>query len=294
MATVWQWSGKEVRALREAQRMSIREFAAHLGVSDRMVSKWEAGGERIHPRPVNQAALDTSLSRSGTEVRNRFALFVSANRELPAPPNGDGLRHPVDGKRMVLVEGGPFVAEERTVPEWVPPYYIDVHPTTNGDYARFVAATGHPAPPHWPHGDPPADRFDHPVVFVTWHDAQTYAGWAGKLLPTVAQWVKAAGPGAYPWGEEASTMHCNVRDGRIGSTTPIGSYPDGASPYGVHDLCGNVWEWCSTAIAPGRYALKGGAFTVPLNRAATAAHNDGAASMRDGDTGFRCVAIDLR
>src|SRR5262245_23402082 len=67
------WTGREVRALREARRMSVREFAAHLGVSDRMVSKWEAGGLTIRPRPVNQAALDTSLARASSEVRARFA-----------------------------------------------------------------------------------------------------------------------------------------------------------------------------------------------------------------------------
>ena len=60
MSTVPYWSGREVRALREARRMSVREFAAHLGISDRMVSKWEAGGDTIRPRPLNQAALDTS------------------------------------------------------------------------------------------------------------------------------------------------------------------------------------------------------------------------------------------
>lgn len=56
--------------------MSIRDFAAHLGISDRMVSKWEAGGERIHPRPVNQAALDTSLLRSEVDVQERFSLLL--------------------------------------------------------------------------------------------------------------------------------------------------------------------------------------------------------------------------
>lgn len=62
--------------MREARRMTLREFAAHLGVSDRMVSKWEAGRERICPRPVNQAALDTSLARAGIDVQERFSLLV--------------------------------------------------------------------------------------------------------------------------------------------------------------------------------------------------------------------------
>ncbi|MFR9750552.1 helix-turn-helix domain-containing protein [Nocardia sp. 004] len=70
------WSGREVRALRDAKRMSIREFAAHLGVHERLVSKWEAGGVRVHPRPINQAALDTSLDRSDEVVRARFAALI--------------------------------------------------------------------------------------------------------------------------------------------------------------------------------------------------------------------------
>ncbi|SNY87647.1 hypothetical protein SAMN04244553_4596 [Nocardia amikacinitolerans] len=70
------WSGRETRALRDAKRMSIREFAAHLGVHERLVSKWEAGGSRVHPRPVNQAALDTSLARSDEVVRARFAALI--------------------------------------------------------------------------------------------------------------------------------------------------------------------------------------------------------------------------
>lgn len=296
MATIWRWSGREVRALRAAHRMSIRDFAAHLGVSARMVSKWEAGGAAIHPRPVNQAALDTSLSRSDSEVRVRFAQFVGARRGLPAPlapADAEHLRHPVDGKRMVLIDSGPIGPDGNGRTRWLSAYYLDVYPTTNGDYARFVAATGHPAPPHWPHGDPPPDRFDHPVVFVSWHDAQAYASWSGKALPTRTQWTKAAGPGIYPWGDDPSTSRCNVRDDRIGGTAPVGLFPAGVSAYGVHDLGGNVWEWCSTEVAPGRFALKGGAFTTPLNRAEVSVHHHGPASMRDGDIGFRCAATDL-
>ncbi|HEX6873789.1 MAG TPA: helix-turn-helix transcriptional regulator, partial [Micromonosporaceae bacterium] len=85
MTTVSRWSGREVRALRQARRMSVRDFAAHLGVSDRMVSKWEAGGEGIHPRPVNQEALDTSLARASAEVRARFAAALSGSSP-PARP----------------------------------------------------------------------------------------------------------------------------------------------------------------------------------------------------------------
>lgn len=102
MVTVRQWSGKEVRALREARRMSIREFAEHPGVSARMVSKWEAGGQSIKPRPMNQAALDTSLEHAGDEAQARFALLIDASviasiPEQASTPETTHVRHPADG-----------------------------------------------------------------------------------------------------------------------------------------------------------------------------------------------------
>src|SRR5215831_10153237 len=72
MRPVEHWTGAEVRVLRHARRMSVRQFARHLGVSDRMISKWESGGARIRPRPVNQFALDESLRRCTPFERNRF------------------------------------------------------------------------------------------------------------------------------------------------------------------------------------------------------------------------------
>lgn len=73
---VLRWTGVEARALREARRMSVREFADHLGVSDRIVSRWEAAGDRMRPRPVNEAALDTSLSRADLAMHERFAAAL--------------------------------------------------------------------------------------------------------------------------------------------------------------------------------------------------------------------------
>ncbi|WP_308015661.1 formylglycine-generating enzyme family protein [Streptomyces huiliensis] len=181
-----------------------------------------------------------------------------------------------------------------TLAHLVARFLIDVFPTTNADYARFVEATGHRSPKHW-NADArhPEPGFDHPVVWVTWHDAAAYAEWAGKSLPSSEQWEKAARGAAgraYPWGDNATAAKCNVRDSNILRTTPVSRYRSGVSPFGVYDLCGNVWEWCATSSAPGRYELKGSAFTSPFSRAAPAAFNDAAADMSDDDTGFRCVA----
>jgi len=303
MTTVDRWSGSDVRALREAKRMSLRQFAKHLGISDRMVSKWEAGGNDIHPRPVNQAALDTSLAQSSPEEQARFRLIRSgATGSTPRAdiaeqthPKGNNahIRHPRDGKLMTLVEAGVFLCGPDDKPTWLPAFYLDVYPTTNADYGRFVTATGHRKPVHWTDGRCPKDQLDHPVVFVTWHDAVAYAAWAGKSLPSSQQWEKAARGtfgNTYPWGNSATPPKCNVRENGLRGTTPVDRYHSGTSPYGVYDMCGNVWEWCSTETDLGRHELKGSAFTSSFDRAAPSAFNDASADMYDDDTGFRCAA----
>lgn len=307
MATVivQRWSGREAHALREAKRMSIRTFAAHLGVSERMIAKWESGGETICPRPVNQAALDTSLACSGAEAQERFVRLISRSAQpiLDSPSTSeyslapaDGchqVRHPVDGKLTTLVGAGNFLSGPENELVWLPAFYIDVFPTTNADYARFVASTGHGSPNHWRNPtQPPDDLFNHPVVFVTWYDAAAYAAWAAKGLPSSRQWEKAArgaGGDSYPWGNQSTPAKCNVRDGCVRSTTPVDRYHSGVSRYGVYDMCGNTWEWCSTETRAARYELKGSAFTSPFSRATPSNFNDATADMCDDDTGFRCV-----
>jgi transcriptional regulator with XRE-family HTH domain len=196
MSTVPQWSGREVRALREARRMSVREFATHLGVSDRMVSKWEASGEAIRPRPMNQAALDTSLAMASPEARTRFNQLagprtVHIESARPAAGIRHLVRHPIDGKLMTLVEAGAY-ATEGDDPAWLPAFYIDVLPTTSLDYSRFVTATGHRPPSQWPGGRYLESLADS-LIHVAPTDAQAYATWASKSLPTPAQWDRAAG-----------------------------------------------------------------------------------------------------
>jgi formylglycine-generating enzyme required for sulfatase activity len=195
---------------------------------------------------------------------------------------------------MVEVDGSVFLSGPSNDPLWLPGFYIDVHPVSNADYARFIAATGHSAPQHrTADGAPfPENLGNHPVVFVTWNDATAYAEWAGKALPTSQQWEKAARGTrgtAYPWGDQPTPAKCNVRENGVGNTTPIDCYQSGVSPYGAYDMCGNVWEWCSSETRPGRHELKGGAWTSPFNRATPSSFNDANATMCDDDTGFRCA-----
>jgi formylglycine-generating enzyme len=122
-------------------------------------------------------------------------------------------------------------------------YWIYKHEVTVAQYRKFCAETGHQMPnePFWVWYD------DHPIVSVNWYDAAKYCQWAGVALPTEAQWEKAArgtDGRIFPWGNEWDSRRCNGTYPGIGRTTPVGSYPDGASPYGIMDMAGNVWEWC--------------------------------------------------
>jgi transcriptional regulator with XRE-family HTH domain len=300
VATVERWTGREAKALRTAKRMSLEAFAAHLGISARTLSTWESRGANITIRAVNQAALDTSLRASAPDVHERFVRLADAYETVlpsqdadvvPEPQPKEHERHPLDGKQMARVDAGVYLSGAANAPVWLPTFYIDVFPVTNSDYARFVAATAHQPPAHWLKGKCPDALFDHPVTFVTWYDAMSYASWAGKELPSAQQWEKAARGmrgNVYPWGNQPTAAKCTARESDIGTTTPVSRYHSGVSPYGVYDMCGNTWEWCSTRTEPHRYELKGGAFTSAFSRTVPSSFNDAASTMCDDDTGFRC------
>ncbi|MCX7593904.1 MAG: ergothioneine biosynthesis protein EgtB [Fischerella sp.] len=148
-------------------------------------------------------------------------------------------------------------------------YQIDRYPVTCGQYRTFMTAGGYEnsqwwsaagwkwlqtekvtQPLYW-HDDPVWDN--HPVCGVSWYEAEAYARFVGKRLPTEAEWEKAASWDAkvnrrriYPWGdEEPTSKHCNY-DTNIGKTTAVDTYPSGQSAYGLYDTLGNVWEWTAT------------------------------------------------
>ena len=153
-------------------------------------------------------------------------------------------------------------------------FYMDIHEVTVGEYQEFVQKTGHRAP-DWDKVSRYSPTDQDPIVFVSWHDAMAYAKWKGKRLPTEAEWEKAARGGvpeqSYPWGNTAPDgKQCNFADKNIAQfwwadkdvndgyahTAPVGSYPD--NEYGLHDMAGNVWEWCLDEYDPGFYAISPG------------------------------------
>lgn len=167
---------------------------------------------------------------------------------------------------MVLVPAGPFLMgsldgqpDERPPHQVIlPAFYIDKFEVTHEQYAAFIQATGHKPPIDWPGGKMPAALARHPVVNVSWADADAYARWAGKRLPTEAEWEKAArgtDGRVYPWGNQAdkkSATSEQTKDGKHsdGQICPVGSFPDDVSPYGVMDMAGNAWEWTADWYGP--------------------------------------------
>ena len=233
-----------------------------------------AGG----PVPLNEAA-------------RRFLsdLFALAPKPEPGPPH-----EPPAGYAWVppgeFILGGESGVEAQIAR--LEGFFAARTPVTHAQYARFVAETGRKPPRHWDGRRPPAGLADHPVVYVSWHDAAAYARWAGGRLPTGQEWEEAArgyDGRAYPWGEWAAGR-CNSREAGIGKTSPVGRFsPDGDSPYGLQDAAGNVWEWTDSKYKEGFRVLRGGSFDLSRRFARCAFRLRYSPDFVEPDLGFRVV-----
>ena len=187
-----------------------------------------------------------------------------------------------------------FIGEILQRSVYVDAFYIDKFPVTNAQYAEFADATGHPPPAFWPDGTLPTEKRNHPVTGVNQDDAWAYAKWAGKRLPTEAEWEKAArgiNGLRFPWGNQFDPeVCCWGRSNREGPAA-VGSYPEGASPYGVMDMVGNVAEWCADAPGPGAAFIKGGCYLTKsiVNLRPAARNMSGFTNNRSMFYGFRCA-----
>jgi len=204
---------------------------------------------------------------------------------------------------MVLVAAGPFLFGEKKQPVDLPAFYIDKTEVTNGAYAAFCRAKGHPLPPHFEENKP-----DYPVVWVSFMDAQQYAQWAEKRLPTAREWEKAARGSDgrdYPWGNQRDTARVNLNSQ---GTVPVNDLPNGASPSGALNMVGNVWELVDQSNPPSSndaefqtmvpppgptdlwYTIRGGGFNFP-QLVPDLVWDNGVvpARWKNPNIGFRCV-----
>jgi formylglycine-generating enzyme required for sulfatase activity len=300
---------------------------------NRFFSQFQAHGRR--PGFYKEFTTIADFERKVREDLESF-LVDAVQDAAPSPPVASNIQ--ISGKEYAFVPGGPFtlgtsrdrieeLARLRSRDELsledpahraiVPAYYIGRYPVTQAEYAAFVQATGRPVPyrsdPYskaysWDQSSRafPSMLAEAPVVLVTWRDAAAYCRWIGGRLPSEAEWEKAArGVHAWewPWGDTWLEGRCNSAEGGPRRTSRVGDYsPQGDSPYGVGDMAGNVWEWCSSLLRPYPYraddgredtaargprVLRGGAFDLPWPRVRAAARNAAGPDDSGYSIGFR-------
>jgi formylglycine-generating enzyme required for sulfatase activity len=261
-----------------------------------------------------------------TAVSLVFALFLqSLPDNMALIPAGDfwmGRTH------FFLVDAIGWFERDRQddIPShrvFVDAFYLDKYEVTNEDYARFLEATKRAKPWHWVGGKIPKDQEKFPVYNIAWNDADRYCQWSGKRLPTEAEWEKAARGGLdrqkFPWGDvamgmggyEAADAGIAAKTGNQAHTnypfgaTAVGKYPPNG--YGLFDMAGNVWEWCSDwyernyySISPrtnptgpqtGKYRIiRGGAWSDDDDRnLMNSFRNYTDPDQRASSIGFRCA-----
>ena len=251
--------------------------------------------------------------------------------KAPLPTNGSPTAKPrglpklaatllgKDGAPMVLVPAGEFTMgseqgddDEQPVHRvFLDSFYLDTFEVTNGRFAKFVAAIQSEPPWGFADQETPVVHAEQPVRWVNWLEATGYCLWAGKRLPTEAEWEKAArGPEGrlYPWGHDPPTPAHAVFGLKEGAETvaPIGHRDKGMSPYGVHDLAGNLYEWVADWYDEAVYTptptinprgpaegtvkvQRGGSYINGPYRLRSAFRTKGEPTEHDPHVGFRCA-----
>jgi serine/threonine-protein kinase len=243
---------------------------------------------------------------------------TSMPQATPAPEEIVGPTAPPVTDIMMEIPAGPLTMGSDTGKEDeapahkvdLPTFKIDRFEVTNADFAQFVEATGYQTDAEkaglsrtW--RDAAEGKDIYPVVYVSWNDAVAYCAWVGKRLPTEAEWEKAArgtDRRMYPWGDEWDPSKANVKETGLRGTAAIGSFAAGASPYGVEDMAGNVWEWTadwyeaypgSSFQSPyygGQYrVLRGGGWFETADFVRTTTRNAASDTAANDDLGFRCA-----
>jgi len=262
------------------------------------------------------------------QKRRAFELLQAAMSLVPA---GDVLVQPWLLEALEDHSHWAFAARRLTMDA----VYLDRYPVTNREFHRFVTAGGYgqkslwhptiwervtefvdrsrvPGPRGWKEGTFSNETAQHPVTGVNWFEADAYARWIGKRLPTDAEWVKAAAwpvvidgdeliQRRFPWGDILDYRRANLWSSGPGHVVPVTDYPEGASVGGVHQLIGNVWEWTSGGLAAAASnarvrlnrplkSIRGGAFDTYFDSQVGCQLQSGDCPFaRRGNIGFRCA-----
>lgn len=260
---------------------------------------------------------ESVIAQAKLELERRMALVPAGNVTIP-----------------LTLSAQPGLEEEEID---VGPFLLDVHCVTNGRFQMFVDAggydalecwpeeiwphlielkdlTGQPGPRFWRHGRHDVSLAEHPVVGVSWYEAQAYALWVAQRLPTEAEWQMAASwhiksstdmLRRFPWGDAMDNTRCNIWSSRRAAPGAVDEYANGAAPNQVRQLVGNVWEWTDTEYAivddenrpvvgeMPMHVIRGAAFDTYFETQATNYFRSGQIALaRTYNTGFRC-AMDL-
>jgi formylglycine-generating enzyme required for sulfatase activity len=296
-------------------RMRMERQKADLDASERPgEAHYLAGVAHLEAGQFDQAVSELS----------QVALdYGDAEDRLAQALDGSIVHVPAGEFIMGNEAGNPDERPQRRV--YLDAFEMDKYEVTNVQYRRFIQATGREAPQIWPgryvqftdskisldwqSGTYPAGQATYPVVMVNWKDAAAYCAWAGKRLPTEAEWEKAArgtDGRRYPWGNTWDANKANTREMGIGHPQPVGSYPAGASPYGALDMVGNVWEWVADFYGRDYYSQapdrnppgpsvgwgsvqRGGSWHSPRQHVSTTFRNMTHCYAPNYRVGFRCA-----
>jgi formylglycine-generating enzyme required for sulfatase activity len=234
------------------------EFAQTSAPSDSGASAGAPAATRIvlaTPTPLPPPPTPTPLPPPTQAPTAAPEQAAGAEQAQPTPTPAS----PAVQDVMVQIPAGPFTmgsddADPEDAPAHqvdLPAFEIDKFEVTNADFDTFAKQTGYETFAEKQGGQGWRSEFsvataNHPVVNVTWNDAQAYCEWLGMLLPTEAEWEKAARGAealSFPWGNDWDPNKANVKERGLRGTAAVGSFGEGASPYGVEDMVGNVWEW---------------------------------------------------
>jgi formylglycine-generating enzyme required for sulfatase activity len=305
---------------RPANLKEIRQHASTLRSAIKTDERWELSEEMLKEIPQFYHAYlkdkdcvdilhNLNLSEADLKALKTFSQAVeSADIAKEKAEKAKSAEGELDAS--VTIPAGEFQYQDGTATIEAP-YAMDVYPVTNRQFGRFIQAGGYTNEAYWSEeglkwrnaenttqprywDDEKWNGPEHPVVGVSFYEAEAYARWAGQRLPTEIEWERVArgtDGRIYPWGNDFDQERCNTRESGIGKTTRVTRYPNGRSPEGCYDMAGNVWEWCDDWYDKDETykVLRGGAWNVDRTDARCTDRLRDLPNARNDYIGFRCV-----